>query len=103
MPALRSADPTTFEHVSLLQLRDPYYDTICTASTEATTNWQDGTLPICVVCLSMSTCSSICTCLLDLLHTGVSIVLPNYAHLFIRPLTFPHSRLNEVANLEQLE
>ena len=57
VPALSSADPTTFEHVSLLQLRDPYYDTTCTASTEATTNWQGGTtnwqggtLPICVEC-----------------------------------------------------
>jgi len=37
-------EPNYFEQlVSLLQLRDPYGDTTCTASTEATTNWQGGT------------------------------------------------------------
>ena len=30
-------------------------------------------------------------------------LVPSYALCFILPLTLPHSRLNEVANLEQLE
>ena len=31
------------------------------------------------------------------------IALPNYILCFILPLTLPHSRLDEVASLEQLE
>ena len=38
-----------------------------------------------------------------MLYPGMPIALPNYALYFILPLTLPHSRLNEVANLEQLE
>ena len=44
-----------------------------------------------------------CTELCPVLHPGMPIALPNYALCFILPLTLPHSRLNEVANLEQLE
>ena len=36
-------------------------------------------------------------------YVQVLIALPNYALCFILPLTLPHSRLNEVANLGQLE
>ena len=38
-----------------------------------------------------------------MLYPGMPIALPNYALCSILPLTLPHSRLNEVANLEQLE
>ena len=36
-------------------------------------------------------------------YVQILIALPNYALCFILPLTLPHSRLNEVANLGQLE
>ena len=48
-------------------------------------------------------CLNTPTELCPVLHPGMPIALPNYALCFILPLTLPHSRLNEVANLEQLE
>ena len=48
-------------------------------------------------------CLNTPTELCPVLHPGMPIALPNYALCFILPLTLPHSRLNEVANLGQLE